>query len=149
MMRTTVAVLAGAGVAALVTFLLVGPASSPSPPPAETREAVVFLDDRADCQPKTLPKTLFARVRDSITWDIQATAGCAAYADDLEIRVKKGEDPADLPVDDGQPGPSRKGRVAKKPAKCKPGAPCFIDYTVIVKGSGGSKQEDPRVDIWP
>lgn len=148
MVKTTVAVVVGAIAGALVTFLLMRPAAPPPPLPAETREAVVFLDERADCQPKTLPTTLFARVGDGISWKIQATAGCAGYADDLQIRVKQGEDPADLPVDDGQPAPSRKGRVAKRPAKCRPGAPCFIDYAVIVKGSAGSKQEDPRVDIW-
>jgi len=147
-MRTTVAVLAAVGVTALVTFLLLRPASAPPPPPHETRRAVVFLDEGAGCQPKTLPQTIFVRVGDSIDWEIVATPGCADYADDLRIRVKKGEDPNDLPVADNDTSPKRKASVPKEPAKCASDTSCYIGYAVTVTGKGGSKQEDPRIDIW-
>jgi hypothetical protein len=149
MMKTIVSVLAAVVVTALLTFVLLRPVSPPPPPPPEAREAVVFLDERAGCQPKTLPQTIFVRVGDSLSWEILATPGCADYADDLRIRVKKGEDPSDLPiVDDSSTGPRRKASVPKEPAKCASGTGCSISYAVTVTGKGGSKQEDPRIDIW-
>jgi hypothetical protein len=161
--KTILAFVVAFALGALLVYFLMSylePPPAPPPPLFSCEELIgpgphgaavlVMWDPHVNgCKLKTVPPGLPTCVGHELLWDAAPIGRCAGYFGTLEIQLKPGENPDDLDTTPGQG--KAKGKVARRPAKCKPHGPCSLQYSVTLHPTEGSDPplvEDPKIDIW-